>query len=110
MKRNRRPEEIDAALKTVEDIYKSEAMTREVYHKCLVSLAYEYILADAQQQGLVQLARVPASYFEDYQLPQMREDKMYAELVVLLSYKLIQMGVVDGADEVVAPTMAPARA
>jgi hypothetical protein len=36
---------------------------------------------------------------------------MYRDLVVLLSYKLIQMGVVDGSEEIVlGPMMAPARA
>jgi hypothetical protein len=40
----------------------------------------------------------------------MRDDRLYAELVVLLSYKLIQMGVVDGSEQIVTPTMAPARA
>lgn len=108
--KQRKKDEIDTALATVEKIYKTESMERQVYHKCLVSLAYEYLMADAPQEGLIQLSRVPAAYFKDFQLDQMREDSMYRDLVVLLSYKLIQMGVVDGADEVVVPTMAPARA
>lgn len=108
--RERKKEEIDRALETIEKIYKTGSMERPVYHKCLVSLAYEYLLADATQEGLIQLSRVPAAYFKDSQLDQMREDSMYRDLVVLLSYRLIQMGVVDGADEVVVPTMAPARA
>lgn len=108
--RQRKKDEIDGALATIEKINKSGAMERQVYHKCLVSLAYEYILADATQEGLIQLSRVPPAYFKDYQLDQMREDSMYSDLVVLLSYRLIQMGVVDGSDEVVVPTMAQAQA
>jgi hypothetical protein len=108
--KQRKKDEIDTALAMIEKIFKSGAMEHQVYHKCLVSLAYEYILADAGQEGLIQLSRVPASYFKDYQLAQMKEDGMYSDLVVLLSYRLIQMGVVDGSDEVVVPTMAMARA
>lgn len=85
-------------------------MGDDVYHKCIVSLAYEYICADLQQEGLVQLSRVPVAYYQDVQLRHMQEDSMYAELVVLLSYKLIQMGIVDGSETLVVPTMAPARA
>lgn len=108
--KQRKKEEVDGALATIEKIFKSGAMESQVYYKCLVSLAYEYILADAGQEGLIQLSRVPPAYFKDYQLAQMKADSMYSDLVVLLSYKLIQMGVVDGSDEVVVPTMTQARA
>ena len=103
-------EEVDSALKTIEEIKKQGVMSDDVYHKCLVSLAFEYACADQQQECLVQLARVPASYYKDVQLKHMREDSMYRDLVVLLSYKLIQMGVVDGSEEIKGPMMAPARA
>jgi hypothetical protein len=102
--------EVDAALLMIEKIKASGTMGEDVYHKCIVSLAYEYICADEQQEGLVQLARVPPSYYENVQLRQAREDKGYADLVVLLSYKLIQMGVVEGSEKIYVPTMAPARA
>ena len=106
----RTKEEIDSALKTIEEIRKQGIMGDDVYHKCIVSLAYEYACADQQQECLVQLTRVPPSYYKDVQLQHMKDDSMYRDLVVLLSYKLIQMGVVDGSEEIVVPTMAPARA
>lgn len=111
VRKTRTKDEVEVALKQIEAIKKTPgAMSDEVYHKCLVSLAYEFICADEQQAGLVQLSRVPIGYYQDVQLKQMREDKMYAELVVLLSYKLIQMGVVDGSDKLFVPTMPLAEA
>lgn len=102
--------EIDSALKTIEEIYKKGAMGADMYYKCIVSLAFEYACADEQQECLVQLTRVPVTYYQNTQPGHMRDDRLYAELVVLLSYKLIQMGVVEGSEQIVTPTMAPARA
>ncbi len=106
--RLRTREEIDGALKLVEDM--AGSMELPVYHKLVVSLAYEYLCCDQQQEGLVQLSRVPRDYYENHQLQQMQDDGMYAELVVLLSYKLIQAGVVDGSEDLLPVTMAQAKA
>ena len=107
----RTKEEVDVALKQIETIRKTPgAMTDDVYYKCLVSLGYEYTCVDEQQEALVQLSRVPIGYYQDTLFKQMKEDKMYAELVVLFSYKLIQMGVVEGSDKLFVPTMALAEA
>ncbi len=103
--RIRTPEEVTAALKQMDAIRATGAMSDDVYHKVLVSLAYEYLMVNAQQEGLRLLMKVPASYYKEVQLKQMYEDLMYRDLVVLLSYKLIQLGIVEGADEVVAPNM-----
>lgn len=108
--KTRPKDEIDKAVALMEQIRKSGAMGPDVYHKCIVGLAYEYIMADQQQEGLIQLSRVPESYYRDVQLKQMQEDKLYAETVILLSYRLIQMGVVDGSEDLYVPTMALARA
>lgn len=106
----RKKEDLDGALATIEKIFRSGTMEKDVYHKCLVSLGYEYILADEQQTGLVLISRPPTSYFQDVLYRQMKEDQMYAELVVLLSYKLVQMGVVDGSEKLYTPTMPVAEA
>lgn len=107
---NRIKEQIDGAVKQIEMMHDQGALGSEAYYKCLVSLAYEYVCADDLQEALKQLSRVPGSYYQDVQLRHMREDSMYRDLVVLLSYKLIQLGVVEGTEELVIPTMAPARA
>jgi hypothetical protein len=101
-------EKADAALKVVEDIYKTGSMSDGSYYKCLVSLAYEYCLADEDQMALVLISRAPAEYYRVVQPQQMEVDSQYRDLVVLLAYRLIQMGVVDENPHV--PTMAPAEA
>lgn len=102
-------EQIDQSLLDVEKMRQSGGFTDDLYHKLLVCVAYEYLVAGEQQQGLVQLSRIPPSYFLDVQMGQMAEDRSYRDLVVLLSYRLIQLGVVD-TEEHMQPTMAPAEA
>jgi hypothetical protein len=40
----------------------------------------------------------------------MEEDSMYKDLVILLAYKLVQLGLVGETDELYPPTMPGARA
>jgi len=106
----RSKDEVDVALKVVEDLFRAGSLEEAVYYKLIVSLAYEYFCCDEQQEALVHISRVPAAYFELHQLDQMRQDGMYAELVVLLSYKMIQAGVMEGSDDLIQPTMPVANA
>ena len=75
-----------------------------------MSLAYEYCLAEEDQLALVMLTKAPPEYYQTVQPQQMEADPQYRDLVILLAYKLIQMGVVDGSEEVHTPTMAPGPA
>lgn len=106
----RSKEEVDKALQVVEQLRKTEVMGQDVYHKCLVSIAYEYVMADLLEEGLMQLSRVPADYYRDVQPRHMEDDSMYRDLVVILAYRLIQAGVVENSDPVSTPTMPMARA
>ena len=110
MNQVRKRDEIDAALKMVEEMHKTGALSEGVWAKCLVSLAYEYALAEEDQMALVLLVKAPPEYYKDVQPQQMDADAQYRDLVILLAYRLVQMGVVDGAEEVHPPTMAPGRA
>jgi hypothetical protein len=103
-------DQVDGALKLVETLRANSAMGDDAYYKCLVSLAYEYLLADEHQLALVLLAKPPVDYYERVQLRQMEEDGMYRDLVVLLAYRLVQMGLVTSSEDTLSPTMAPAKA
>jgi hypothetical protein len=103
----RTKDKVDAALKMIEDIRKTGTLSDGAYYKCLVSLAYEYCMAEEDQLALVLLAKAPAEYYKVVQPQQMEDDASYRDLVILLAYRIIQMGVVDGAEEVHAPTMPP---
>lgn len=98
-------DEVDKALKMIEEMYKTKAFSDNVYYKCLVSLAYEYCMAEEDQLALVLLAKAPPEYYKVVQPQQMEADAQYRDLVILLAYRMVQMGVVDGADEVHVPTM-----
>lgn len=103
-------DKVDGALDAVEKIRAANAMADDVYHKCLVSLAYEYILVDETEVALVLLNRPGTEYYEKVQSKQMEEDELYRQLVVLLAYKLIQAGLVEGSDSLYPATMPAARA
>lgn len=102
--------EVEAQLVTVRQMHNSGQLSDDLFHKCLVSAAYEFILAGEQEKGLRLINEPPTSYYRDVQLAQMREDQMYAQLVVVLGYKLMQMGLVEVDGDVLAPNMDPASA
>lgn len=103
-------EKVDEALLLIESIRAAGAMGDDVYHKCLVSLAYEYTLVDEDEEALILIVKVPTSYYESVQFEQMEADSLYQDTVVRLAYKLIQMGVVEGSDKLYVPTMPKASA
>lgn len=103
-------DKIDTALETVEKIHNFGAMADDVFFKCLTSLAYEYVMVEELDIGLMLLNRCGGDYFKDVQPKQMDEDEKYRELVIRLAYKLIQFGVVDGSELLTVATQAAAKA
>lgn len=106
----RSKDKVDQALKMIEDIRKTGTLSEGAYYKCLVSLAYEYCLADEDQLALVMLAKAPPEYYKVVQPQQMEADAQYRDLVILLAYRIVQMGVVEGTEEVHVATMPPGLA
>lgn len=102
--------QVDLALKQIDEIHSQGVMPDDVYYKVMVCLAYEYIQADDHQMGFLLINRCPPEYFEKTQVLQMQEDPSYRDVVVLMAYKLIQLGVVTGDTEVFKPTQAGAKA
>jgi hypothetical protein len=110
MDKIRKKEEIEGALQMVNQMRASAAMEIDSWAKCLVSLCYEFTLIQEDMTALRLLASIPVDYFKFSQINQMKEDSMYRDLVVLLSYKLIQMGVVEGSECLNEINMPEARA
>ena len=98
-------------MRSVVERYKTEGLDADSYNKCLVCLSYEYLQAGCELDAINILASVPVEYFENVQLKQMEEDAMCNSLVINLSYKLIQAGLVEGTDEIMmTPNVPAARA
>lgn len=105
-------DDVDKMLKTVETMHGVGAMPVRDFCKCLVSLGYEYILMGATETGLGLLLRVNTlepEYYPRFQLEDMEADELYKEVVVRLAYRLVQLGIVAGGDEVHAPTQPRGR-
>lgn len=92
---SRSKEELDVSLEMVERMHAEGALEGPVRFKLLVSLAYEYLLAGEDQKAFQLLDRPSAEYYRDEMAEQMLADELFAELVVKLSYRLIQAGVVE---------------
>lgn len=104
-----RPEEIEAALKTIDRMYASGALPDDSYYKCIVTLASECLVNQSdQEQALMLLNRCPPSYYGQVLPDQLREDEMFATVVLELSYKIIQHGILS--EDLHQPTMPSAKA
>lgn len=101
--------EVESVLMDVEEMYRMGAMPQEAYHKCMVSLAAEYLEHDDLDRCLELLNKCPPSYYMETQPQQADEDSMFAEVVIKMAYKLVKMGVV-GMDLDVEPNMPEAEA
>lgn len=106
----RSKDEVDLAFRQVVKMHMDGSMPTDVYYKCLICLAYEYIQNDDHQIAIILIHKCPPEYFEKVQPDQVKEDKAYADVVTLLAYKLIQMGLVDGDVPLYSPTQAKALA
>jgi hypothetical protein len=106
----RTKQQIDASYKLVSNLSEQDRLDKNLTYKCLISLAYEYTLIDDMATSCYLISKCPKSYFETSQLQQMAEDSTYEEDVILLTYALIQRGLVDGSDKVFVPNMQPGRA
>lgn len=104
-----RPEEIEAALKSIDKMRDAGALPDDSYYKCIVTLASEVLCNHSdQEQALILLNRCPPSYYGQVLPDQLREDEMFAVVVLELTYKIIQHGILG--TELHKPTMPSAQA
>lgn len=102
-------EDLQAAAAQVEQMHATGALPAGAYHKCLATLASEHLCRRHDtEDALVLLNRCPSDYFRTGILKQMQEDYLFADVMLELSYRLVQLGVVDGAPT--RPTQLPAKA
>ncbi|MGH7703154.1 MAG: hypothetical protein ACREMO_08665 [Gemmatimonadales bacterium] len=103
------PEDLSAAAAQVEQMHDAGALPAPAYHKCLATLASEHLCRRHDTEAaLILLNRCPPDYFRATIAEQMREDQLFADVMLELSYRLVQLGVADGSP--VRPTQLPADA
>lgn len=102
-------DEVGACLKSVEDMYAAGGLPEEAFYKCLVTLASEYIVNQGDiDNAMILLNRCPPSYIGKILPLQMKHDGMFAAVVLELTNKIVQYGIIDV--ELHPPTMPPATA
>ncbi len=103
MDKNRQTQE---ALKKM---WLSKEISDRLYHKSLVQLGYDFFNSGDTEGAIECLGSVNPTYFENEQRVDMEEDQSYANIVVVMAYKMIQLSIVDmGSDP--EPTMPKATA
>lgn len=99
-------EQIVASLK---DLYAANRISTPQYYKGLVSVAYEYAVAEEMNECLSLLGLIPVDYVA-YELGmELENDRFFTEVFFNLAKILEQSGVVALESEV-APNMSPAKA
>jgi hypothetical protein len=103
------PEEVRSATKQVEDMYLAGTLPELSYYKCLVTLASEWLINhENTDEALILLNQCPATYYSDILGAQLKQDVLFAKVVVELVHKIIQYGIVDY--ELYEPTMPVGKA
>lgn len=82
----------EASLAALDELWRSGVLEDAIYFKAKVAIAYEYVVGEAMNDAVDILVAIPASYYRDHQLAQMREDPKYSELVVYIAKQLLATG------------------
>lgn len=74
-------------------MHRTGALPDEVYHKFLVSLAYEFSQADEVLRAVALLQSVPVEYFQNSLITQMKEDSNFAHVAYSVAKAVHDSGV-----------------
>jgi hypothetical protein len=101
--------QLQESLAVVTQMYRQGVLAPDDYHKCVVSLAYEFSVAGYHLRAASIIQSVPLEYFQSVQRKQMEEDGRYAYIAYTLALNLVQNGLVHLGPKVAA-TMPAASA
>lgn len=88
--------DLNLAVQAIEDMRATGQLADEIYFQLLVTVASDFICEQSDaEQALILLNKCVPDYFEGPMVSQMEDDEAFAASVVKMSYKLMQLGVVD---------------
>lgn len=90
---------------TLRSLYAQGTMEKPVYLKCIVSLAYEYLVAGLIEDARVILGECDQEYVSNHLPGQMVEDTKFHALAYYVAQKLADAGISSG-DEAEEPLLA----
>jgi hypothetical protein len=105
-------DEIQEYLDSADRMKARGQITDDDHHKILVCLSYEYLQLDQVTRACALLNRCDPTYFDPggIQFLQAKADKHYAELLVKLAYRLLQLGLVGADIDLYQTNQPPAQA
>lgn len=100
---------LDSFQQKVTEMHEAGALSTDGLYMCYTTLASEYLVKhhDAEK-ALIVLNRCPPEYFTDIIVPQMQKDGLFAQSVVELGYRLVQLGLTGIESD--PPNQSPAEA
>lgn len=83
---------INKASRDVQSLFDSKSIDELSYTKLMVSLAFEFTENMEHDQALNLLLKCTPLYYQDYIVPQMKEDNLFRDCVIRMTYNLIRAG------------------
>lgn len=80
---------------SIDQMKKSGALDTDSYHKCLVELAYRFFKDGDNDNFVLSLSKCNPNYFKSKCMKHMEEDEVYKDIVIYISYKLMQCGMIE---------------
>ena len=86
-------DELEGVEGMLERMAQSGALDPNSYYKCMASLASDYVVRHLDiEKGLVILNKLPPEYFDGVIVQQMEAERVFAEAMVVMFYRLQQLG------------------
>ncbi len=76
------------AIWAVRDLWTAGNIDDNIYHKCMVGIAYEFVVDEEIDTGVAMLMEIPLSYYESVQPQQLVEDQEYAQICITIARHL----------------------
>jgi hypothetical protein len=86
---------IQDQLVAVQQLRRDEKIDENVYHKCMVAIAYEYAVRDEGLRAAALIQTIPIEYFRNVQPQQMRDDPAFCTIAFVTAMKLVKDGFVE---------------
>jgi hypothetical protein len=86
--------QIDDQVAAVTRLHREGQIDDNVFHKCMVAIAYEYAVRDEPLRAAGIIQSIPVEYFREVQMKQMQEDPSYCLVAFACAQRLVADGII----------------
>lgn len=92
------PRNVDSVNKAVVDLdelYCKKLFEEDIYFKCILGLAYEYMVLHEGEKALSLIFRCEPDYFKGAIQTQMEQDPLFRDVIIVLTHSLSKAGYLE---------------